>query len=138
MIWDAPASHGKRGLCVRRLIFFAGFALLLAAPGGASLTVVPGVYVHNRCANSIVVALRYQGSQGVWRTSDFVGLNRNDRKLVGSSDNGIFYYYAETMRQPGTVWAGDRPYTVDGKQYLFRRKQLERRDNKYTLVLSCG
>ena len=116
---------------------FAGLAFLLSAPAGASLTVVPSVYVHNRCADSIVVALRYESSRGHWQTTNFVGLNGNDRKRIASSDNGIFYYYAETMRKPGTVWAGDRAYTVGGKEYLFRRKQLERRDNKYTLVLSC-
>jgi len=114
-----------------------GTLLALTQPASASLTVVPSVYVHNRCPTSIVVALRYKSSHGDWRTTDFAGLNGNDEKLLASSDNSIFYYYAETMRQPGTVWAGDRSYTVGGKQYLFRRKELELRNNRYTLVLSC-
>jgi hypothetical protein len=127
-----PNSRGKRS------ILLAGFAILLSAPADASLTVVPGVYVHNRCPDSIVVALRYKSVHGDWRTTDFAGINGNGEKLLASSDNSIFYYYAETMRKPGTVWAGDRSYTVEGKQYLFRRKELERRNNRYTLRLTCG
>lgn len=116
-----------------------GGLVLAAAPAQATLTVVPGLTVHNRCPWDLAIAVRYKDFRGNWTTSGFTTvLARQRKERVISSDNSVFYYYAENSR--GGRWSGNRKIRVEGKDYLMKetRLSLNRNSNSFTLGLICN
>ncbi len=137
------ASEGRERLLTNRIIravmMMAGF-LLWAAPAGASLTVTPGLTVSNRCNKDIVIAVHYKDSRGNWTTTSFTSIRAGGKKeRVASSDNSIFYYYAESTTGSPTRWFGDRDTKVEGKTYPMKEKKLnlDRERNRFLLELTC-
>ena len=67
-------------------------ALSLLVPGaaGASLTVIPGLTVQNRCGKSIIFVARYQDVRRNWTTLSEIGLNGGDTKqhVAGMASGG--------------------------------------------------
>ncbi len=115
-----------------------GGLLLAAAPAHATLTVVPGLTVHNKCPWDLAIAVRYKDSRGNWATSGFTTvLGRQRKERVISSNNSVFYYYAENSR--GGRWSGSRNVQVEGKTYLMKETRLSfnRNSNSFTLGLVC-
>jgi uncharacterized membrane protein len=112
---------------------------MTAALALAALSVTPGLTVRNKCNQDIVIAVHYRAASG-WATTPFVSVAAGrsvDR--VASSDNAIFYYYAESL-SGGHKWAGDQNFRVDGKPYPMKKKELEldSQRNRFLLLLSCG
>jgi hypothetical protein len=125
-------THITRAILISALV-------LAAAPAQASLTVVPGLTVHNKCPWDLAIAVRYKDVRGYWTTSGFTTvLARQRKERVISSDNSVFYYYAETSR--GTRWSGDRNVQVEGKTYPMKQTRLtfNRNSNSFTLGLVCN
>ncbi|GGL42709.1 hypothetical protein [Caulobacter rhizosphaerae] len=117
-------------------------ALSLLVPGaaGASLTVIPGLTVQNRCGKSIVFVARYQDVRRNWTTLSEIGLNGGDTKQhVAGMSSPVLYYYAESMDGGKTRWAGDQNVRVDGKVYPMKRETLALNTalNSYRLTLTC-
>src|SRR5262245_42107145 len=124
---------------IKRAVVMAGF-LLWAAPAGASLTVTPGLTVSNRCNKDIVIAVYYKDSRGNWTTTSFTSIRAGGQKeRVASSDNSIFYYYAESTTGSPTRWSGDRDTKIEGKTYPMKEKKLnlDRERNRFLLELTC-
>lgn len=123
-----------------RIVLLAGVSLAPTSVG-ASFTVTPGLTVHNKCHKDIVIAVRYRDGGGTWRTTPFNSIPaRARRSRVVSSDNSIFYYYAESTSGKPSRWTGDHNVRVEGKVYPMRRKELDldRDDNRYSLELTCS
>ena len=123
------------------LLFSPALAPVLApAPASATLTVNPTLSVHNRCGVEIIIAVHYKGQNG-WETTPFVNVRANEQKDdVVSSDNSIFYYYAQDLSdKPKARWAGDQNHKVNGKDYPMKKAALtlNRQSNSYRLELSC-
>lgn len=110
-----------------------------ALSANATLTVTPGLTVTNACNTDIAIAVHYKGNTG-WSTTRFVSIPaKKTKERLASSNNSIFYYYAESLS--GKIrWAGDRTFTVEGKAYPMKRTQLSRDEerNRYHLRLTCG
>ena len=107
----------------------------------ASLTVTPGLTVHNRCQKDIIIAVHYQDGRGKWTTTPFTSIRAGTQKnAVVSSDNTIFYYYAETTTGSPTRWSGKKNFTVEGKTYPMKEKKLDldRERNRFYLELTCN
>jgi hypothetical protein len=122
---------------VARLIVIAG-CLLAPASANATLTVTPGLTVHNKCPSDIVIAVRYKDSRGNWSTAPFTSIGARQRKeRVVSSNNSIFYYYAESTS--GVRWTGDHSVRVGAKTYPMKEKRLtfDRDRNRFLLGLTC-
>jgi hypothetical protein len=120
-----------------RAALFGGL-MLAAAPAHAALTVVPGLTVHNKCPWDLAIAVRYKDVRGHWTTSGFTTvLARQRKERVISSDNSVFYYYAENSR--GNRWSGNRNVQVEGKTYPMKETRLSfnRTRNSFTLGLIC-
>ncbi len=116
-----------------------GGLLLVAGPVAASLTVTPGLTVHNQCARDVAIAVHYKDIRGSWKTSGFTTVRARERRhRVVSSDNSVFYYYAES--RAGNRWTGSRHFKVDGKAYPMREARLafDRGSNSFTLELTCN
>jgi|KBSMisStaDraftv2_1062788.scaffolds.fasta_scaffold100925_4 hypothetical protein len=113
------------------------------APANATMTVTPALDVHNKCNRDIAIAVHYKDLQaGGWRNTPFVVIRANGYKdRIVSSDNSIFYYYAETVDGgPKVAWDGnERNETVQGRTVSMRMKQLtfDRDQNQYRLNLTC-
>ena len=112
--------------------------LFPALSANATLTVTPGLTVTNACNTDIAIAVHYKGNTG-WSTTRFVTIPANKtRERVASSDNSIFYYYAESLS--GKIrWAGDRNFAVEGKAYPMKQTDLnwDEDRNRYHLRLTC-
>ena len=110
---------------------------LLPITAHASMTVTPALTVKNACREDIMFAVHYK-DRSEWATTPFIRIaagQQNDR--VVSSDNSIFYYYAESAT---TRWAGNENKMVRGKMYPMRKKMLEfdAQRNRYYLALTCN
>jgi uncharacterized membrane protein len=93
--------------------------VLSPASARASLTVTPGLTVHNKCGQHISVAVRYKASSGHWSTTPFTGISAREQKNgIAYSNNSIFHYYAEGA---GRRWSGDHNVRVGQKLYPMRR-----------------
>jgi hypothetical protein len=128
---------------VKVVLTVAVIAAALLAPGlaGASLTVIPGLTVHNHCGKSIIFVARYQDVRRNWTTLSEIGLNGGDTKQhVAGLSSPVLYYYAESMDGGKTRWAGDQNVRVDGKTYPMKQKTLTLNTtlNAYRLTLNCG
>ena len=57
-----------------------------------------------------------------------------------SSDNAIFYYYAESTTGKPTRWSGESHFKVDGKSYPMKRMRLDldQKLQRYHLELTCN
>jgi uncharacterized membrane protein len=120
-------------------IVIAG-SLILPASANAGLTVTPGLTVNNLCHKDIIVAVHYKDSRGRWSTTPFTTIRaRTQKNAVVSSDNGIFYFYAETTTDSPVRWTGERNITVQGKTYPMQeiKRNLDRQRNRYLLELTC-
>lgn len=136
------ACEGRERALTNRIITAVVMAafVLWAAPAGASLTVTPGLTVSNRCNKDIVIAVHYKDSRGNWTTTSFTSIRAGGQKeRVASSDNSIFYYYAESTTGSPTRWSGDRDTKVEGKTYPMKEKKLnlDRDRNRFLLELTC-
>jgi len=123
-----------------KALVIAGF-LIPPASAGASLTVTPGLTVHNRCHKDIIIAVHYKDSRGRWNTTPFTNIRaRTQKEAVVSSDNSIFYYYAESTTGSPTRWSGDKNFTVEGKTYPMKERKidLDRERNRFYLELTCN
>jgi uncharacterized membrane protein len=115
----------------------AGF-FISTSSAYASLTVTPGLTIHNKCRQDIAVAVRYKASTGNWATAPFTTIRAGQQQnAVVSSNNSIFYYYAEG---PSGRWSGDHNVRVGQKIYAMKEKRLEldRQRNRYYLGLTCN
>jgi uncharacterized membrane protein len=112
--------------------------LALVVSANASLTVTPGLTVTNACDTDIAIAVHYKGNTG-WSTTSFVSIPaKRTKERVVSSNNSIFYYYAESLS--GKVrWSGDRNFAVEGKAYSMKKTSLDLDEdrNRYHLRLTC-
>ena len=113
--------------------------LFPAVSAHASQTVTPALAVTNACNSDIAIAVHYRDSQRRWRTTSFVSIpaKKTTERLI-SSDNSIFYYYAESLS--GKIrWAGDKNFTVEGKAYPMKETALDWEEdrNRYHLRLTC-
>ena len=118
----------------------AGF-LLSSAPARASLTVTPGLTVSNRCNRDITIAVYYKNSRGSWTATSFTNIRaRGQKEAVASSNNSIFYYYAESTTGSPVRWTGNREVKVEGKNYSMKeaRLNLDQERNRYLLELTCN
>ena len=71
--------------------------LSLAVSANATMRVNPGLTVTNACNEDIAIAVHYKGNTG-WSNTSFVSIPaRKTRERVASSNNSIFYYYAESL-----------------------------------------
>lgn len=123
---------------IARLALAAGL-LLPAAAATASMTVTPGLAVTNACNTDIAIAVHYKASTG-WRTTSFVSIPaRKTKERVASSDNSVFYYYAQSLSGKQR-WSGDHDFAVDGKPYPMKKKTLDWDEdrNRYHLKLTCN
>lgn len=111
-----------------------------AVPVNATLTVNPGLTVRNKCGAGIAIAVHYKGNTG-WNTTSFVTIPAGIQKeRVVSSNNSVFYYYAETLSgSPKVRWSGDNNWKVDGKLYPMKKTtlNLDTERNRYYLQLNC-
>jgi uncharacterized membrane protein len=112
--------------------------LSLAVSANATMRVNPGLTVTNACNEDIAIAVHYKGNTG-WSTTSFVSIPaRKTRERVASSNNSIFYYYAESLS--GKIrWTGDRKFPVEGKAYPMKKMTLDWEEdrNRYHLRLTC-
>jgi hypothetical protein len=125
---------------IAKAILIAAF-LLSPAPASASLTVTPGLTVSNRCNRDIIIAVYYKDSRGNWASTSFTSIRaRGQKEDVASSNNSIFYYYAESTTGSPIRWAGNREVKVEGKSYsmIEARLNLDRERNRYFLELKCS
>jgi uncharacterized membrane protein len=114
--------------------------LLLPVSVGATLTVNPGLTVHNKCASDIIIAVHYMDTRGTWRTTSFIYIPSGaEKNSVVSSRNTVFYYYAETTSGKQARWSGDQNLEVDGKIYPMKKTilSLDRERNRFYLDLQC-
>jgi hypothetical protein len=129
----------RRGL--RAALGLTAGLLLPTLSAHATLNVTPGLTVTNACGADIAIAVHSKGNAG-WSTTPFYTIRaRGSRERVVSSDNSIFYYYAESLSgNPRIRWSGDKNFTVDGKVYPMKETRLNRDDdrNRYHLRLTCG
>ena len=112
--------------------------LFPAVSANATLTVNPGLTITNACNTDIAIALHYKGNTG-WSTTSFVSIPaKKTKERVVSSNNSIFYYYAESLSGK-TRWSGDRNFTVEGKAYPMKKTTLDwdEQRNRYHLRLTC-
>jgi hypothetical protein len=115
----------------------AAVLFLAPTPTLASLTVTPGLTVHNKCRYDVSVAVRYK-DRGTWTTSPFTAIRAGQREeRVVSSNNSVFYYYAEGGR---VRWSGDHSVNVGSKIYPMKETRLtfDRQRNRYYLGLTCN
>jgi hypothetical protein len=115
-------------------------SLLPSTFAAASLTVTPGLTVKNACNKDIVIAVHYRDSRRNWTTASFTSIRaRQQKDRVVSSDNSVFYYYAESTTGKPSRWAGDRNFKVEGKVYPMRKATLnfDRPRNRYYLEITC-
>lgn len=132
------ALQGREKVLAKTVVV-AGF-LLAVALAEASMTVTPGLTVRNRCDKNIIVAVYYKDSSGDWTTTSFTSIRAaGEQERVASSDNSIFYYYAESTTGSPSRWSGDRQTNVRGKTYPMKRTKLtlDQDRNRYVLELSC-
>ena len=125
---------------IAHLALIAGFVLSVT-PAWADLTVTPGLTVSNRCPKDVIIAVHYKDSRGNWTTTPFTSIRaRGQKERVASSDNSVFYYYAESTTGSSTRWSGDRETKVEGKTYPMKEKKLklDRERNRYLLELTCN
>jgi hypothetical protein len=123
-----------------KAIVMAGF-LIPPLSAGASQTVTPGLTVSNQCHKDIVIAVHYKDSRGNWNTTPFTNIRaRTQKNAVVSSDNAIFYYYAESTTGKPTRWSGESHFKVDGKSYPMKRMRLDldQKLQRYHLELTCN
>ena len=123
-----------------KAIVMAGF-LIPPMSAGASQTVTPGLTVSNQCHKDIVIAVHYKNSRGNWNTTPFTNIRaRTQKNAVASSDNSIFYYYAESTTGKPTRWSGESNFKVEGKTYPMKkmRLDLDEKRNRYHLELTCN
>ena len=114
--------------------------LIPPASAGASQTVTPGVTVNNRCHKDIIFAIHYKDGRGIWNTSPFISIPaRTQKNAVVSSDNAIFYYYAESTTGSPSRWSGERNFKVEGKTYPMKKAELDldRQRKRFYLELTC-
>jgi hypothetical protein len=144
--WPLPPSLAC--LMAHKEVFMNTVVKVLVIPGfllapswaSASLTVTPGLTVDNQCHKDIIIAVRYVDSRGNWATSPFTSIRAKARKnAVVSSNNSIFYYYAESTSGSPSRWSGDQKRRVEGKLYPMKEKSLDldREGNRYYLKLTC-
>ena len=130
------ASSGSKAASV----LIAGL-LFSAVSAQAALTVTAGLTVTNACNRDIVIAVHYKGSGGGWITTPFVSIpaNRTMDRVV-SSDNSIFYYYAESQSDARVRWTGDNGFKVNGRVYPMKKAALnwDEGRNRYHLRLTCS
>ena len=111
----------------------------LALPAQATLIANPALAVRNQCGHEIAIAVRYKTGTG-WATTSFVNVKpRATRERVASSNNRVFYYYAESL-SGNHKWRGDKQVMVEGKSYGMKEKTLtlDTERNRFLLTLSCG
>ena len=123
-----------------KAIVMAGF-LIPPVSAGASQTVTPGLTVTNQCHKDIVIAVHYKDSRGNWNTTPFTNIRaRTLKNAVVSSDNTIFYYYAESTTGKPTRWSGESNFKVEGKSYPMKKLKLDldEKRNRYHLELTCN
>ena len=118
-------------------VVLAGF-LLSSLPANASMSVTPGLTVHNKCHQDVALAVRYKASSGSWTTSPFTTIRgREQRNGVVYSNNSVFYYYAE---RNGGIWSGTHNVRIGQKIYPMKAKHLDydRQRNRYYIGLTCN
>jgi uncharacterized membrane protein len=136
---QTPITREKE-MRVNTIVKAAVIAGLLfpAVSANATLTVTPGLAVTNACHTDIAIAVHYKGNRG-WSTTSFVSIPaKKTKERIVSSDNSIFYYYAESLS--GKIrWAGDKNFPVEGKAYPMKKTTLDwdEERNRYHLRLTC-
>ncbi|MGI0480363.1 DUF1036 domain-containing protein [Geminocystis sp. CENA526] len=99
--------------------------------------------VTNSCRHPIRVAIRYRNIQQQWVTQGWwnltpgksISLGNNNGTLL-ASDNGVWYYYAESTNNTGLSWSGqDNKVSYDGRT-LNMRKETNNGDHG-KLNLTC-
>jgi len=124
-------------MTIPRIAAIAG-CLLPVLAANATMTVTPGLTVTNACNREIAIAVHYKANLG-WTTTSFVTIPANKtRERVASSDNSVFYYYAES--ESGKYrWSGDNNFRVEGKAYPMKKTTLDWDEgrNRYHLRLTC-
>jgi hypothetical protein len=103
------------------------------------------IYLDNQCSRPIRFALSYQDTSGTWQyirwwnftanKMDF--LLNNNAPLI--SNNGTFYYYAETTDGSALVWKGTENRVFDGVTLLTKQVQLTRNGSgSWVITLTCS
>lgn len=71
------------------------------------------IYYENRSEEPIDVAIRYKAYNGEWQTKGLTTLAPGEKKLMGSSDQKTYYYYAEgSNRKEKKQWKGNHKFAI--------------------------
>ena len=97
----------------------------------------------NRCQHPIRLAIYYEDRSGQWRAegwwvfapSQSANLASADDKRL-KSNNGVWYFYAETTDGSRWVWAGDKDVYLNGRKLTMKKRTDMEGDNNWSTT--CG
>jgi uncharacterized membrane protein len=82
----------------------------------------------NKSEYKIDVAIRYKEYSGEWTTDAWISLNPGEKKIMGSSDETTYFYYAKTdSKWRKQAWSGDHKFKSDDKslnKLKFRKQNI--------------
>ena len=93
------------------------------------------LFFKNKCTSIISLLLHYKNIDQEWITMGWYNIDPNKEVYLGSTENGIYYYYAENKTGK---WEGNKNLTFKGKSYSFRKVDLTNSGyGKNTKSLTC-
>ncbi len=82
----------------------------------------------NKSEYKINVAIRYKEYSGEWTTDAWITLQPGEKKLMGSSDETTYFYYAKTLSKwRKQAWGGKHKFKADDKslnKVRFRQQDI--------------
>ena len=82
----------------------------------------------NKSEYKIDVAIRYKEYSGDWTTDAWITINPGEKKLMGSSDQTTYFYYAKTQSKwRKQAWGGKHKFKLGNKslnKLRFRKQNI--------------